>query len=203
MVPKPQISFLQTSNVFLELILSGLLLSQHSPDMNNDPADAQATDRRKVGLHRLTEVDRAVLRHPCVGGTRGYPIWHRILDLDRADQGLPTDASPVSHWRWRHRLLPFRMTGNRSNETIVEVDQFLAVVCLTIWPDSTTDDIATFIYNKGGGMYTRGQVSNRLGEMDITRKVGSTEAYEAFSPDCRLRAELFWTRPPSARCGID
>ena len=87
------------------------------------------------------------------------------------------------------------MKGDRSNETIVGADQFLAVICVTIWPDSTTDDISTFIYNEGGSVYTRSQVSKRLKEMEITRKAGSTEAYEAFMPHNVLRAELFWTRP--------
>ena len=164
--------------------------------MNNDPADAIAEDRRKVGLHCLIAVDQGLMTHPSVGGTRGYPVWHRLLDLDRAEQGLEIDASRSSHWRWNHRILPFRMTGNRSNGTIVGADQLLAVICVTIWPDSTTDDIATFVFNEGGGVYTRGQVSKRMKEMEITRKVGSTEAYEAFTPDCVLRVELFWTRPP-------
>ena len=124
--------------------------------MNNDPADALAADRRKVGLHRLTEVNRGVLIHPSVGGTRGYPVWHRTLDLNRAATGQNIDASPISHWRWNHRLLPYRMTGNRSNGTIVGEDQYLAVICVTIWPDSTTDEISTFIFNEDGGVYMRG-----------------------------------------------
>jgi len=106
------------------------------------------------------------------------------------------DASPISHWRWNRRLRPYGMTGNRSNETIIGADQFLAVICVTIWPDSTTDDISTFIYDEGGDFYIRSQVSKRRKEMEITRKVGSTEAYEAFMPHNVLRAELFWTRPP-------
>ena len=53
--------------------------------MNNDPADAIAEDRWKVGLHRLITVDRGLMTHPSVGGIRGYPVWHRLLDLDRAE----------------------------------------------------------------------------------------------------------------------
>jgi len=119
-----------------------------------------------------------------------------ILDLNQAEQGMETDASPTNHWRWTRRLLPYRMTGNRSNETIVGADQFLAVICVTVWPNSTTDDIATFIYNEGGSVYTRGQVSKRLKYMELTRKVGITEAYKVFMPNNVLRAELFWTHPP-------
>ena len=88
------------------------------------------------------------------------------------------------------------MTGNQVNGTIVGEDQYLAVICITIWPDNTMDEIATFIFNEGGGVYTRGQISQRLKDMECTRKVGSTEAYEAFTPNNVLCAELFWTRPP-------
>ena len=136
--------------------------------MNDDPADEEATARRKVGLNRETAVTRAILPHPAVGGTRGYPAWHRILDLERAAQHLPIDASQSSHWRWRERLLPYRMTGNRTNSTLVGADQLLLVLCITIWPDSTLDEIATFIYNEGGGVYTRGQISKRIDELDTS-----------------------------------
>ena len=88
------------------------------------------------------------------------------------------------------------MTGNRSNGSIVGEDQYLAVIYVTIWPNSTTDEITTFIFDEGGGVYTRGQVSQRLKEMELTRKVGSTESYKAFTPNSVLRAELFWTGPP-------
>ena len=77
-----------------------------------------------------------------------------MLDLERAEQNQPTDASAISHWRWRNRLLPFRMTGNKQADTIVGADQILVVMCLTIWPDSTADKIVTFVYNEGGGVYT-------------------------------------------------
>ena len=88
------------------------------------------------------------------------------------------------------------MTGNQVNGTIVGEDQYLAVICITIWPDNTMDEIATFIFNEGGSVYTRGQISQRLKDMECTRKVGSTEAYEAFTPNNVLCAELFWTRTP-------
>ena len=88
------------------------------------------------------------------------------------------------------------MTDNCTLFTIVGADQFLAVICMTIWPDSTTDGITTFIYNEGGGVHTRDQVSRRLKDMDVTWKVESTEAYEAFSPECLLCTERFWNRPP-------
>ena len=40
------------------------------------------------------------------------------------------------------------------------------------------------------------QISKRLNELAVTRKVGSTEAYDAFLPQNVLRAEIFWNSPP-------
>ena len=59
------------------------------------------------------------------------------------------------------------------------------------WPNSTADKIATFILNEGGGVYAHKQMSRQLKDLAIPRKVGSTEAYEAFTPNNILRAELF------------
>ena len=120
-----------------------------------------------MGLLRQTEISHAILPNPANGGSRGYPVWHRIQDLFRAERNLPTDASVSSHWRWGKRLLPFRMTGNRSSSTITGADQLLAAICITIWPDYTTDDIATFIHNEVGGVHTRSQISRRMRMMQI------------------------------------
>ena len=171
--------------------------------MNNDPADKEADVRREVGLSRVTGTTRAVIPHPSVGGTRGYPVWHRLQDLERAAEGLPTDASPSSHWRWTRRLLPYKMTGNHSSQTLVGADQLLMALCLSIWPDATADEIATFIYNEGGGVYSRAKIARRLKKLHVTRKVSSTEAYQAFLPNNLLRAELFWnTHPPTGVVSI-
>ena len=48
--------------------------SPPSTSTNNDPVDGKADDRRNVGLHRKTEVDRGVLIHPSADETRGYPV---------------------------------------------------------------------------------------------------------------------------------
>jgi len=46
---------------------------------------------------------------------------------------------------------PFCQTGNRERTTIIGVDLLsLLVTYITTWPDATLDEMAVFIYNKGG-----------------------------------------------------
>ena len=59
-------------------------------------------------------------------------------------------------------------------------------------------------------MYTRSQVSQRLEELGLSKKVGSTEARQASLPINLLKRELFWNEPLpfgvndcKRRCHID
>jgi hypothetical protein len=164
--------------------------------MNNDPADIRASARASLGLTRELERTRAVLPDPSRGGPRGYPVHDRIYQLTRAALGQETRASAASIWRWQQRLQPFRMTGNKQRNTIIGIDQFLLAIAITIWPDLTIDEMAVFIYREGGGIYSRQAISARLSELEISRKVTSTEAYQAYTPTNLLKERLFWTSPP-------
>ena len=55
------------------------------------------------------------------------------------------------------------------------------------WPDATLDEMAVFIYNEGGGLYSRQAISNRLRELDITKKRASTEGYQTQQPDVQFQ----------------
>jgi hypothetical protein len=74
------------------------------------------------------------------------------------------------------------MTGNDQKETVTDFDQFLLVFYLLLYPYCELDEAAAFIYNNGGGIYSRQDLSKRLKELDVTRKKASTEAYQAFLP---------------------
>jgi hypothetical protein len=89
------------------------------------------------------------------------------------------------------------MMGNKASETIIRRDQFLISLFIIIFPDATADKIALFIYNNGGQIYERSKISKHMQELGLTKKIASTEAYQAFTPRNALRAELFWTRAPS------
>ena len=161
--------------------------------MNNDPADTRANKRRDLGLSRELGVDRAVLHFPGKGGTRGYPVWLRDFEL----MGQSNITSGRSQRRWRgERIIAWRMTGNGPCTNLEGKDLLLMSVFYVIWPTGSMDECCAFIYNNGGNVYSRSDVSLRLKKLKISRKVSSTEAYQAHTQVNRLRCELFFSDPP-------
>jgi len=160
--------------------------------------DDEVRRRQRQGLSRLIQQDREGLPHPSVGGTRGYPVYVREIEITRAQAGLdPIVASQRSISRWMtERLIPYRMTGNKNQSKLVGSDSLLLVIFLIIHPKASLDEMATFIYNEGGGLYSRQDLSKRLKALKVTRKVGSTEAYQAFLPHNIWRCDMFWSRSP-------
>lgn len=160
------------------------------------PEDDRAKARASLGLGRELAVQRSSNPVPSRGGSRGYDIHYRQNQLALHAIGLPTEASLSSISRWNRRLEPYRMTGNRERSTIVGFDQLLLAICITVFPQAQLTEIAAFIYNRGGGLYSNEAISKRLKELAVTRKTVSVEAYRAFTPDALLRKHLFFTRAP-------
>ena len=142
--------------------------------MNDDPADERADSRRRLQLSRELEVDRQAFPHPSVGGSRGYPLWFRRLELDWFRQGLPPSvAHPWSVSRWLERVVPYRMTGNREKGELVGTDLILLGVITIVYPQASQDEMAMFIYSEGGGLYINTLISKRLKQLVVTyKKVG-------------------------------
>lgn len=159
-----------------------------------DPADIVAEARRQLGFSRQLEQEARVAPHPSRGGN-AYPRWYRIEQLAKRDNGEPYDASDRSLSRWDDRLEAYRPTGNRARSQIVGDDQFHLICFIIAWPDATQDEMAVFIYNEGGDLYSRETVSKRLKELDITNKRASTEAYQAQRDDVQFRVWCFWNCP--------
>ena len=134
--------------------------------------------------------------YPGFGGSGGYPVWYREQQLQRFNAGEGIDVSWRSIYRWADYLGPFHQTSNRERTTIVEVDLLSLVIYITAWPDATLDEMAVFIYNNGGGLYSRQAISNRLRELDITKKRASTEGYQTQQPDVQFHVWGFWNCPP-------
>ena len=146
--------------------------------MNSDPADARAASRACLGLTRELHQDRATLIRPAVGGSRGYPVWFRTKELARHESGENCTVSIASIHRWQYRVVPYRMTGNSYRNQVVGMDLLLMSLYLVAYPDVTHDQMAAFIYNQGGGLYSRSALSKRMHELNLTRKKASTEAYQ-------------------------
>jgi hypothetical protein len=173
------------------------LTSATMAQQSADPATARAKERRNLGFSRELQQDRTKLpKDPSHGGSAGYPVWFREQELQKVANGEDTTASSRSHERWAQRLIPYQQTGNHPSQALVGRDQWLLCILLTIYPDAGGDEATIFLYDNGGNIYNRADISKRLDELRLSKKVSSTEAYQAFEPRNILRAELFWTRGP-------
>lgn len=164
--------------------------------MNDDPADERAKARRDLGLSRELAEERAPLPDPSRGGSRGYPVTIRRREIDRVDDGHePAFASMRSIYRWRTRLHPYRMTGNRQKDSLCGTDQVLLAFYLQVYPEAESDEVAIFIFDNGGDLYSRQMIDKRCKELMITKKKASTEVFQAFLPVNIRKCRWFWTLP--------
>lgn len=160
-----------------------------------DPACVVAEARRALGLSRQLQQPRRVAPHPSRGGN-SYDEWYRIEQLEKRQNGEDVDVSEASLSRWRVKTRAYRATGNKERSQIVGFDMINLVVFISAHPEATCEEIATFIYNEGGDLYSVPVVSKRLKELDITKKVASTEAYQALRPENVFLVDCFFNCPP-------
>jgi hypothetical protein len=158
--------------------------------------DKQAKVRRDMGMTRASQVTRTSKPNPANGGSTGYDTWFREQQVAKFENGEDVDVGIASIYRWRERMLAFRATGNKTSSTLVGEDQLLMVFLLFAYPAAQEDEIAAFIYDSGGKIYERSQISKRLKELKMTKKKGSTEAYQAFTERNILKCRRFWSHPP-------
>lgn len=164
-------------------------------------ADDNAEWRRKRGLDRERQVPRytqAEVPDPSRGGSRGYPINTRqqLLALDAAGVDLPSQYRS-SIFRWKRRLIPYQMTGNKASQQMDGESRLILVFFKKVWPEATIDETIAFIADnsQSGVVYSRPVVGAALSDLGFTRKVASTTAYQAFTPLNRRKYEEFWTMP--------
>ena len=135
--------------------------------------------------------------HPRTGGSGGYSPPYRI-DAVRAYQAGRSDlvtAVVRSIRRWIVDPDRKTQTGNAPARNLRGEHQFLLVFYRTVYPKATADEIITFIAKNSsdGAVYSRQDISKREGELGLSRKVGSTTAYQAFTPEALMRKQIFWT----------
>ena len=166
-------------------------------------ANERAAARSKAGLPReLEQLRDNNAPHPRRGGSAGYPLWHREEIMNHAAQhGIQATAnhygiSRMSIMRWNDRIIPYRQTGGLERQDLVGSNLLLMAIWLFIWPSSTADQTGAFIFNNGGGLYSREAISERMKDLEMMRKKASTEAYQEFNHINRLKAEWFWSLPP-------
>jgi hypothetical protein len=159
-----------------------------------DPVDLQACTCAQLGLTRQLEQTRRKTPHPRRGG-RGYDTWFHQEQLAKAAASEAVDVSEASILRWRERLHPYCPRGNKAREQVMGVDLINLVTFLKAWPKAHLDEMAIFIYNKGGPLYPITVISKRLDELKITKKRASTEAYQVQKEDVQFHVWSFWNCP--------
>jgi hypothetical protein len=159
-----------------------------------DPADLQAHACAHLGLSRQLEQTRCKTPHPSLGG-RGYDTWFFWEKLAKAAAGEDVKVSVSSIHRWRECLEPYRPTGNKAREMIMGIDLINLVTFLRAWPEAQLEEMAIFLYNEGGPLYSFNVISKHLAELEITKKRASTEAYQAQREDVQFRVWSFWNCP--------
>jgi hypothetical protein len=133
---------------------------------------------------------------PSNGGSAGYPIWYRREQLQKWNEGEPTDVSQASLYRWADCPHPFRWTGGQPRTTIVGVDMIHLVTFLVAHPDLTQDKMAAFVFNEGGMLVSKQRNSKHLDDLEITKKKASIEAFQALSAEVQFRVFTYWNCPP-------
>ena len=168
------------------------------------PQKARELSRRGI-TRELKQFRTNYKSDPSRGGSTGYETWLRVIVMDHVYRFGAEDAekhfgiSRATLYRWNERLFSYQQTGN-TRKNLVGRDQLLLSIAVFQSPISTADDIAYFIEVNGGASYSRQDIYARLHELGVSRKKGSVEAYEAWTPLNRAKAEMYWSQPP--RYGI-
>ena len=74
-----------------------------------------------------------------------------------------------------------------SNE--IDMDVFLSIF-LAILATAAHEEHAAFIYDNDSNTYFYNQIARGLDEREVSRKVSSTEAYQAFAPRNMLKGRI-------------
>jgi len=69
------------------------------------------------------------------------------------------------------------------------------VTFLRAWLEATLDNMAVFLYSKGGPLYSKKRLSEHLTELEITKKRVSTKAYQALREEVQFRVWSFFNCP--------
>ena len=115
--------------------------------------------------------------------------------LNAGQAGVPVTPSHRSLDRWRiNGTARLRQTGNAPATNLHGEHQLLLVIFRLVYPKALADEIRTFILNFSVNpkLYSRQDISKREKELGLTRKKGSTTAFQAFTPINLARRQNFW-----------
>ena len=89
------------------------------------------------------------------------------------------------------------MTGNKRTQKINGRNLQMLIFYRIIWPCASGDEIRAFMLRNGSNiLFSRQDISLAETIIQLTPKVVSTTALQAFEPHQQMRQQLFWTRGP-------
>lgn len=133
---------------------------------------------------------------PSRGGSAGYPVALRkiLVNMYQSGNYVP-DSIKRSIQRWiKDGVFPKRQTGNKRNRNPTGEHLFLLAFFKLIYPQATRPECAAFValYSKDGYVLTNTEVTHGFKCLNLTRKKGSTTAYQAFTPKNVYLHHCFW-----------
>ena len=130
------------------------------------------------------------------GGSRGYTPGMRQSQLALAAAGAPgVVASETSLWRWAtHGTGRCVKRGGAIATSLRGEEELLLVLCRLAWPKATADQISAYIARNStsGWIYSRVAITRCENRLGLTRKRGSTTAFQALTPFNQARRHNFW-----------
>ena len=123
---------------------------------------------------------------------------------DQREHGVHPSDRTIRCWSQqfedRRHVRPFRATGNKRATVLKGNDLVYLGIYRTIFPKATVAEINAFIGNMNFGnphqrFYSPSQIGRAEEELGLSRKVGSTTAYQAFLPINIARRHDYWNRP--------
>jgi len=114
--------------------------------------------------------------------------------------------SVQSEERWHNMLtilghcLPCRRTGNKRATVLRDHDQILIALYRIPFPKATSAEVNAFLYRANYGdvnfrFYTPSQITECEKRIGLTRKRGSTTAYQAYLPRNIRKRWIYWNLP--------
>ena len=110
---------------------------------------------------------------------------------------------PDTIWRWLQRTmieghaLPHRRSGNKRATVLRGPDLLYLALYRAVFPKAKAAEINSFLFRCNLGnlefnYYHPSTISEAEKRLDLTKKRGSTPAYQALLPINRLKREQFW-----------
>lgn len=171
---------------------------QHRPPLQTRVDEAPHPSARGRGSGYAQEMRGLVMRISQMGQSHSPMIMQ--LRAQHLYPSLQTERrwldliNNLGHYR------QCRRTGNRRATVLRDHDQVLLALYRVAYPKATSAEINAFLYRANFGslwfrFYSPSQISECESRIGLTRKVGSTTAYQALLPRNKRKRWCYWNLP--------